>query len=281
MFQSRKSSPALPVDALGDVGPSLSAALPEGFSRRAALAGLSLLTLGGCSRTLDIGLPSLGARKDAPKAAPQVAAAPPPPPVKEVRTASVESDVGSYGYLGKPELMYGAMTDEGFRLPAIPAAELKQKHLRRLVVDPTGEAPGTIVVHLKERHLYLVQENGDAIRYGVSIGKEGFVWSGRAVVDHTRKWPTWTPPSEMVKRKPELKKFVGGQPGGLGNPLGARALYIYNDGVDTLFRIHGTPQWRSIGKAASSGCVRMINQDVIDLYNRVKSKPKTPIVVVA
>lgn len=172
------------------------------------------------------------------------------------------------------------MTDEGFHLPAIPPAELKQKHLRRLVVDPTGEAPGTIVVHLKERHLYLVQENGDAIRYGVSIGKEGFVWSGRAVVDHARKWPTWTPPAEMLKRKPELKKFATGQPGGLDNPLGARALYIYKDGVDTLFRVHGTPEWRTIGKAASSGCVRMINQDVIDLYNRVKGKGKTPIVVV-
>jgi lipoprotein-anchoring transpeptidase ErfK/SrfK len=172
------------------------------------------------------------------------------------------------------------MTDEAFHLPAIPPGELKQKHLRRLVVDPTGEAPGTIVVHLRERHLYLVQENGDAIRYGVSIGKDGFVWSGRAVVDHTRKWPTWTPPAEMVKRKPQLQEFAAGQPGGLDNPLGARALYIYKDGVDTLFRIHGTPEWRSIGKAASSGCVRMINQDVIDLYDRVKGKGKTPIVVV-
>ncbi len=250
--------------------------VPASFSRRTALAGLGLLALGGCSRTIDIGLPSMASRRAEPQPPRQVATA----PAEHVKTASVESDAGSYGYLGRPELMYGAMTDEGIHLPAIPPDQLKQKHLRRLVVDPTGEAPGTIVVHLKERHLYLVQENGDAIRYGVSIGKEGFVWSGRAIVDHARKWPSWTPPTEMVKRKPELKKFATGQPGGLDNPLGARALYIYKDGVDTLFRIHGTPQWRSIGKAASSGCVRMINQDVIDLYNRVKSKPKTPIVVV-
>jgi lipoprotein-anchoring transpeptidase ErfK/SrfK len=246
-------------------------------SRRSVLTALGVLALSGCSRTADLGVPSLRER---------IAQRPEPsvpttsPPVSEVKTASIPADEGSYGFLGRPELMYGAMTDEGFHLPAIPPAELKQKHLRRLVVDPTGEAPGTIVVHLKERHLYLVQENGDAIRYGVSIGKEGFVWSGRAVVDHTRKWPTWTPPTEMVKRKPQLKKFATGQPGGLDNPLGARALYIYKDGVDTLFRIHGTPEWRSIGKAASSGCVRMINQDVIDLYNRVKGKGKTPIVVV-
>ena len=197
-----------------------------------------------------------------------------------MKTASIEPGAGGYGNLGRPELMYSSFTDKGFTLPAIPPDELKAKHLRRLVVDPTGEAPGTIVVHLQERHLYLVQENGDAIRYGVGIGKDGFVWSGRAVVDHTRTWPTWTPPAEMIKRKPALEKYRGGQPGGLDNPLGARALYIYKDGKDTLFRIHGTPEWRSIGKAASSGCVRMINQDVIDLYDRVSGRGQTPIVVV-
>lgn len=243
------------------------------ISRRMALLGLGALTLGGCSRSIDIGLPTVS--RAAVPARPAAPAAP-----AKVETASLGPAAG-YGYLGRPELMYSSFTDSGFTLPAIPAGELKPKHLRRLVVDPTGEKPGTIVVHLRERHLYLVQENGDAIRYGVGIGKDGFVWSGRAVVDHTRKWPTWTPPSEMIGRKSSLKKYAGGQPGGLDNPLGARALYIYKDGRDTLFRIHGTPEWRSIGKAASSGCVRMINQDVIDLYDRVKDKGKTPIVVVA
>lgn len=251
------------------------------MSRRAALSslgGLGLLALGGCSRTLDIGLPGASS----PRPAPQQVAGPAHPPAPEpIRTGSIPPDADSYGLPAAPEVMYGALTDEGFSLPAVPAAELKPKHLRRLVVDPTGEAPGTIVVHLRERHLYLVQENGDALRYGVSIGKEGFSWSGRAVVDHVRKWPTWTPPAEMVARRPELEKYRGGQPGGPKNPLGARALYIYKDGVDTLYRVHGTPEWRSIGKAASSGCVRLINQDVIDLYERVRGKGKVPIVVVA
>jgi lipoprotein-anchoring transpeptidase ErfK/SrfK len=240
-----------------------------GMTRRAALVALGALMLGGCSRTIDIGLSGPGHAPTPPGAVSQ-----------NVKTASLHPGADSYGTLGKPELMYASFSEKGFTLPAIPPGELKPKHLRRLVVDPTGEEPGTIVVHLRERHLYLVQENGDAIRYGVGIGKDGFVWSGRAVVDHASKWPTWTPPAEMIARKPSLRKFRNGQPGGLDNPLGARALYIYKDGVDTLFRIHGTPEWRSIGKAASSGCVRMINQDVIDLYDRVSGKGKTPIVVV-
>ena len=142
----------------------------------------------------------------------------------------------------------------------------------QIVVDPTGEAPGTIVVQLQERHLYLVQPGGDAIRYGVGIGRDGFLWSGRANVQYGKKWPTWTPPAEMIARKPELEKWRGGQPGGLENPLGARALYIFKDSQDTGFRIHGSPEWWTIGQAMSSGCVRMINQDVIDLYNRVSGK---------
>ncbi|MBS3647844.1 L,D-transpeptidase [Pseudaminobacter sp. 19-2017] len=237
------------------------------MSRRSMLVGLGALALGGCSRTVASGPPATGVPSTSPPARPA--------------TSDLRSEAESYGYLGRPELMYASLSDNGVALPAIPAKELKQKHLRRLVVDPTGEKPGTIVVHLKERHLYLVQENGDAIRYGVSIGKEGFAWSGRAVVQYARKWPTWTPPAEMIERRPELAKYRTGQPGGLDNPLGARALYIYKDGVDTLYRIHGTPEWRSIGRAASSGCVRMINQDVIDLYDRVSGKGKTPIVVVA
>ena len=259
-------------------------------TRRSALLGIGsfgVLALGGCSRTIDIGLP-ITAPHPAPAASTpsKVAAAPAeplpaPPPVEDVKTASIDPAADGYGLPAPPEVMYGSLSDEAFRLPAIPVAELKPQHLRRLVVDPTGEAPGTIVVHLQKRHLYLVQANGDALRYGVSSGKEGFSWSGRAVVDHTRKWPTWTPPPEMIKRKPALEKYRGGQPGGLDNPLGARALYIYQDGVDTLYRIHGTPEWRSIGKAASSGCVRMINQDVIGLYERVRGKGKVPIVVVA
>ncbi|TIU08480.1 MAG: L,D-transpeptidase, partial [Mesorhizobium sp.] len=147
-----------------------------------------------------------------------------------------------------------------------------------IVVDPTGEQPGTIVVHSQERLLYLVQPGGDAIRYGVGIGKEGFRWSGRANIQYGKEWPVWTPPAEMIARKPELVKWQGGQPGGLENPLGARALYIYQNGQDTGYRIHGSPEWWSIGQAMSSGCVRLINQDIIDLYSRVSRK--NPVVVV-
>ena len=108
----------------------------------------------------------------------------------------------------------------------------------------------------------------------------GFEWSGRGVIQYKRAWPRWTPPDEMIARQPELEPYSaanGGKPPGLDNPLGARALYIFQDGQDTLYRIHGSPEWSSIGKSVSSGCVRMINQDVVDLFNRVQNK--TPIVV--
>lgn len=248
------------------------------LSRRSVFIGLGLLgasALGGCTTAADLAMSPFrsGPARTAPSASPHV------PSLEE--TASIHPDpVVKTIALRSEREMYASFTDNGFTLPAIPIAQLDPKHLRRLVTDPTGEAPGTIVVHLQQRHLYLVQPDGQAIRYGVSIGKEGFVWSGRAEVDHGRKWPTWTPPSEMVARKPKLAKYAHGQPGGLDNPLGARALYIYKDGKDTLFRIHGTPEWKSIGKAASSGCVRMINQDVIDLYARVIDVAKRPIVVV-
>jgi lipoprotein-anchoring transpeptidase ErfK/SrfK len=177
-------------------------------------------------------------------------------------------------------LKYAAVVDDGFEVPAVPFEQIDPKYYRQLVPDPTGESPGTIVVDTGNRFLYFVEENGLAMRYGVGIGREGFAWSGRAVVQWKKKWPTWTPPDEMIARDPKLAKFSaknGGQPPGITNPLGARALYIFKDGKDTLYRLHGSPEWKSIGTAASSGCVRLMNQDVIDLYNRVPNK--TPIVV--
>jgi lipoprotein-anchoring transpeptidase ErfK/SrfK len=173
--------------------------------------------------------------------------------------------------------MYASVQDGPFVLPAIPYEKVPREYRRQIVQDPTGEAPGTIVVSLQDKFLYLVQPGGEAIRYGVGIGKDGFLWSGRAVIQYKKEWPTWTPPREMIGRKPELVKWAGGQPGGLDNPLGARALYIYKDNEDTGYRVHGSPEWWTIGQAMSSGCVRMINQDVIDLYNRVPNK--TTIVV--
>ncbi|MGV8954736.1 MAG: L,D-transpeptidase [Cypionkella sp.] len=174
--------------------------------------------------------------------------------------------------------MYGALPDEKFPVPAVDLRLLKPTHFRQYVADPTGERPGTIVVSTAERYLYLVQEGGQALRYGVGIGREGFAWSGRAEIARKAMWPTWTPPPEMVARDPVAAPWAGGMPGGIGNPLGARALYIYQDGRDTIYRLHGTSDPATIGEAVSSGCVRLINQDVIDLYQRV---PKgTPILVV-
>jgi lipoprotein-anchoring transpeptidase ErfK/SrfK len=126
---------------------------------------------------------------------------------------------------------------------------------------------------------------GWAMRYGVGLGKQGFEWTGEGVVERKAKWPRWHPPAEMIERRPELKEYEttfnektrtweGGMDGGLMNPLGARALYIYQNGVDTQYRLHGTPEWNSIGKSVSSGCVRLINQDVLDLHDRVPEKTR-------
>jgi lipoprotein-anchoring transpeptidase ErfK/SrfK len=176
--------------------------------------------------------------------------------------------------------MYRAMPEERFPLPAVDLNKIKPKFYRRLVDDPTGERPGTIVVDTRSFFLYLVRPGGKAMRYGVGLGRAGFEWSGRAQVLWKQAWPKWTPPDEMIARQPELAKWSadnGGMPPGLDNPLGARALYIFEDNADTLYRIHGSPEWWTIGKSVSSGCVRMINQDVIDLFDRVATP--TPILV--
>jgi lipoprotein-anchoring transpeptidase ErfK/SrfK len=173
--------------------------------------------------------------------------------------------------------MYGPIPNERFPIPAIDLNKLDPNMFRTQVPDPTGEMPGTIVVNTGERHLYLVQEGGMAIRYGVGIGRDGFTWQGRAKVGRKAEWPTWTPTKEMMERQPETREFAGGMPPGLTNPLGARALYIYQDGRDTLYRLHGTMEVWSIGGAVSSGCVRLLFHDIIDLYSR--APVGTPIVV--
>jgi lipoprotein-anchoring transpeptidase ErfK/SrfK len=176
--------------------------------------------------------------------------------------------------------MYGPVRNEPYPIPGIKLERVPQRFYRQRVRYATREAPGTIVVDTANYHLYLVEGGGEAMRYGVGLGREGFEWSGRARVGAKKEWPTWTPPAEMIAREPDLVQYSaanGGMPPGLYNPLGARALYIFQDNVDTLYRIHGSPEYWTIGKSVSSGCVRMINQDVIDLYGRVP--PGTPIVV--
>ena len=126
----------------------------------------------------------------------------------------------------------------------------------------TNEAPGTIVIHTDERFLYLVQDGGRAIRYGIGVGRDGFQWQGLVKISRKQEWPDWRPPPEMIQRQPYLPRFMAGGP---GNPMGARALYL----GETVYRIHGTNQPRTIGYAVSSGCFRLVNRDVIDLFNRV------------
>ena len=177
--------------------------------------------------------------------------------------------------------MYGEMVDEGFVIPAVDLSKVPEQYLRREVFLDSPERPGTVIVDTANRYLYLIREQGNALRYGVGIGREGFAWSGRAVIQWKRKWPRWTPPDTMISRQPELARYSaanGGKDPGLDNPLGARALYIFQNGEDTLYRIHGTPEYWTIGRAVSSGCVRMMNQDVIDLFNRVPNR--SPILVI-
>lgn len=169
-----------------------------------------------------------------------------------------------------PALAYAARVDTEVPLPAFDYNRMDPKYLRQWVRFRSSARPGTLVIDSSGRHLYLVQSNGRALRYGIAVGKEGYAWYGDAIMKWKQKWPTWTPPPEMIARTPELKEFEDGMPAGVDNPLGARAMYLFKDNRDTLFRIHGTNRPFSIGKAASSGCFRMINQDVIDLYERVK-----------
>jgi len=172
---------------------------------------------------------------------------------------------------------YKARVDGGFPITGIPVEKMNKRLFRQEVRYLSREKPGTIVVDPGARFLYLVQSGGRAIRYGIGVGKAGFEWSGSAHIGWKQEWPKWTPPDEMIKRRPDLAQWStenGGMPGGPTNPLGARALYLMKDGKDTLYRLHGTPQWSSIGTAASSGCIRLMNQDVIDLYQRVPNGTK-------
>ncbi len=177
---------------------------------------------------------------------------------------------------------YGKVIDNGFQLPAVPIQKLDKKFHRQIVDFQTKESAGTVVVNTRERFLYYVLSGGKAVRYGIGVGKQGFAWSGTAYVAWKQEWPTWHPPKEMASRKPEVAKYVeDGMNPGVTNPLGARAMYLFNEkGQDTLFRLHGTPEWSSIGTAASSGCIRLINQDVIDLYSRVRPGRNTKVVVI-
>lgn len=221
--------------------------MSESFSvsRRALLVG-SLATLAGCAST-----------------GPSIRRTPVPERVRYPISPATDAELRA---------RYAAVEDGGHLIPAIPYERMDPKYYRQRVVDPTGEAPGTVVVDTPNRFLYLVEPGGTAMRYGVGIGREGFAWEGQGIIHWRQPWPRWKPPADMIARQPELAKYSvenGGMEPGINNPLGARALYIFQNGQDTLYRLHGSPEWQSIGKAVSSGCVRFVNQDIIDLYERV------------
>lgn len=149
--------------------------------------------------------------------------------------------------------------------------KIDYKYRRRLVEFETAEVPGTIIVDPKKRYLYFVLGNGQAIRYGAAVGKAGRTWSGTATIGRMEKWPTWTPTPEHIAEYPKMVKYLpDGMPGGPENPMGARALYLYQGDVDTIYRIHGSHNPKLIGKKKTAGCVSLINVDIIDLYNRVQ-----------
>lgn len=165
---------------------------------------------------------------------------------------------------------YEGIQDGEFFIEPVPERFLAGGNQRQEVAFAGDEAPGTIVVDIYARKLYLVMEGGRAISYPIAVGREGLSFQGTGVVGRKAEWPSWQPTANMVRTRPDLyAAYAGGLPGGLQNPLGARALYLYRGGRDTMFRIHGTSDAASVGYATSAGCIRLFNQDAIDLYNRV------------
>ncbi len=165
---------------------------------------------------------------------------------------------------------YAGIQDGEFFIEPVREQYLYDSNRRAQVAYSGGEAPGTIVVDVYTRKLFLVEDGGTAMSYPIAVGREGVSFRGNGVVGRKSEWPAWQPTKNMVRTRPDLyAAYAGGLPGGLSNPLGARALYLYRGGRDTMFRIHGTSDSASVGHATSAGCIRLFNQDAIDLYNRV------------
>jgi len=206
------------------------------FSRRAVLIG-SGLSLAGC-------------------------VAPPP---GSGPTGAAMPFGGGYDYAS----IYGEVDDNGVVIPALDLSTINPDVLRREVAFSGPYKPGTIVVRIAEKRLYFVQAGGRAIRYGVGVARaEALNFQGSAIVGRKAVWPHWAPTANMIRAVPKYAAYAGGMPGGIDNPLGARALYLYRGNQDSHFRLHGTTEPESIGTMVSSGCIRLINQDIIDLYNR-------------
>lgn len=176
---------------------------------------------------------------------------------------------GGVDFMGNPDLLPPPESPTDFPIQSF-ASQIPAKFRKQMVTFGNSEKPGTLIVDPEHRFLYYIMGPDKAIRYGVGVGREGFAWSGNAIIGLKRRWPRWLPPQSMVERDAHAAEWANGMPGGPTNPLGARALYLYANGEDTLYRIHGTNEPLSIGKAMSSGCVRMLNEDVADLFERVE-----------
>lgn len=165
---------------------------------------------------------------------------------------------------------YAERDDGGHRIPAVNTNFVETRYLRKVVPNELGVQVGTILVETSSSHLYFGLDHDTLIRYGVALPAGAFIWSGEGYIQRLRDWPTWTPTARMIRENPHLARYSKGMPGGLQNPLGARALYIFQGQQDTQYRIHGTNLTWSIGKGMSSGCIRMFNQDVIELAEFVR-----------
>ena len=166
----------------------------------------------------------------------------------------------------KPQWVVGIIPDTPFNIDLIDMTLVPQEYQRQVVPYAGTEPVGSIVIDAAKRHLYFIMQNGTALRFGIAVGRQGASWHGTAVVGRKAKWPSWTPTANMRKKDPSLPIRMAGGP---KNPLGARALYLFKDGVDTLYRIHGTNTPSSIGKSVSSGCIRMFNEHVFELFGEV------------
>ena len=176
--------------------------------------------------------------------------------------------------LAEAEKVYGPVQDKKFAIPAADVRKVDPKYFRRTVRYESKEAPGTIIVDPANYFVYRIEGDGNATRYGANVGREGFLWSGDAYVGRKAEWPVWTPPPEMIKRQPEAAKYARGMPGGLENPLGARTLYLYQNGKYTLYTIYSTSDPETIGTNLTSGCTGLLTQDMLDLYERTPVKTK-------
>jgi len=176
--------------------------------------------------------------------------------------------------VAEAERVYGPVPHERFPIPAVNVSKLNPKYFRRTVRYDTKEVAGTIIVDPRNYYVYRIEGDGNATRYGANVGRDGFRWSGDAYVGRKAEWPVWTPPKEMIARQPEAAKYAGGMAPGLDNPLGARTLYLYQNGAYTLYTLYSTRMPETIGKGVSSGCIGLLTQDMLDLYSRTPVNTK-------